>query len=559
MRFTLISKLKIHWFDRLPFRYKLLLPISIVAFLFAFMAIFSWLMLNGAVKDNEALADQYTPVLKALFKADTDLHQVMLAERSVLLNSGHSQTIHQNYLTDFEKDLDQALERVSQYQRLSTVGLAANYDEQMAEFKEIAQQWLALTKGHLLNAAQGSSPEMIATSLNQTEPLFQKMRDLLDLFLDETLARSGQAMSDTQTAMGTNQAALTALTAVGLGVCAMVAIFFPYLITRRLRKMLHRVNEIAQGDGDLTPRLNMSENDEIGNLGKGFDHFVNKLHSLVTQVVNIASELKTSQDQMTMYTNTTQQAVGRQQEEVTLVTHAMTDLSSTTHNITELAHQAAEHTSRSHEVAQQGVDVVTKTQKTIEELSLGMSKASDVIGTLRQNSISIHSVVDVINGIAEQTNLLALNAAIEAARAGEQGRGFAVVADEVRTLAQRTQESTTEIQTMIENLQSIAGEAVGVIEGSNDSTQQTIEQVATMGETLSLIADEIEHIQKMNNQMATASSHQSEVTGSVTQNTNQIVEQATQAARNAELCGNASDAMDTLTQELKDQLGAFKV
>merc|ERR1711916_152255 len=217
-------------------------------------------------------------------------------------------------------------------------------------------------------------------------------------------------------------------------------------------KAAEALRDIAEGEGDLTRRLEVRSNDEVGELCRWFNVFIQRIHDIVADVAEIVRTLDTSSQQLMTTTRDTEKGVVRQQSEIQQVVTAVREMAAVVSQVAESVSQAAENAEQADSESANGRQVVVSTMSQIESLSHDINAASVVIDKLQQETDNIGSVLDVIRGIAEQTNLLALNAAIEAARAGEQGRGFAVVADEVRTLASRTQESTQEINAMIEVL-----------------------------------------------------------------------------------------------------------
>jgi len=241
------------------------------------------------------------------------------------------------------------------------------------------------------------------------------------------------------------------------------------------------------------------------------------------------------------------------------VASAVTQMSVTSANVNDSASGAATETSNADSAAKNGKDIVNQTEEGIHLLSSDVSTAADVIKDLAQQADSIGTVLDVIRGIAEQTNLLALNAAIEAARAGEQGRGFAVVADEVRTLASRTQESTAEIQIMIESLQSGTKLAVEAMDKSQSQAVKTVEMAATAGRSLDAIVTAMHKISEMNNEIVHAASEQQRNAGSISQNVMAIQTVAKETASSSELANRSSDNVAKKVAMLQSLIGEFKV
>ncbi len=329
-------------------------------------------------------------------------------------------------------------------------------------------------------------------------------------------------------------------------------------ISRPLENVVDALNDIANGEGDLTRRLTSRGDDEVGRLSKAFNQFVEQVQTVVAQVGNtslhvfdVSERLKHSSGQFI------EQMQGHRRETEQVVT-AVTEMSSTAQEVASSAANAATATSAASHEAADARSVVAIASRSINELVGEVDQASRVISQLEQETSKIGSVVEVIRGIAEQTNLLALNAAIEAARAGEQGRGFAVVADEVRSLAGRTQQSTLEINSMLQRLQSGVAEAVQVMETSQERSQHTVQETGKIAHSLDGVAAAVDTINDMNLQIATAAEEQNAVSEEINRNLvaiQHIVEQLAQAAENSEV--STRDLADT-GHHLKELIARFR-
>jgi len=345
---------------------------------------------------------------------------------------------------------------------------------------------------------------------------------------------------------------------IALAIGLFVAVIISRTIVNPITNAVNAMNEIAEGDGDLTQRLDESGKDEIAKLGEAFNHFAEKVRNMVIQVSGSTTQLATAAEQMSMITSETNQGVQKQQTETEMVATAMNEMTATVHEVARHATEASSAAQSADNDAQDGKAVVEQTVSTINVLANEIESATTVIQKLETDSENIGTVLDVIRGIAEQTNLLALNAAIEAARAGEQGRGFAVVADEVRTLASRTQESTQEIQSMIESLQHGSSDAVRAMNLSQAQSQQSVEQATNARNSLDAITAAITTISDMNIQIASAAEEQSSVAEEINKNVINISQVVEQTAEGAQQTQTASQELANLAGELQTMVGQFK-
>ncbi|WP_127477581.1 HAMP domain-containing methyl-accepting chemotaxis protein [Sulfurivermis fontis] len=312
-------------------------------------------------------------------------------------------------------------------------------------------------------------------------------------------------------------------------------------------------------EGDLTTRANYKAQDELGRVATAFNRMGERFHSMVQQLSGATGQLAAAAEETSAITEQTSSGIRQQQSETEQVATAMNEMTATVQEVAHSAASAAEAAHKADDEALAGKQVVTRTIDVIDSLASEVEKAAGVIHQLEQDSEQIGTVLDVIRGIAEQTNLLALNAAIEAARAGEQGRGFAVVADEVRTLASRTQQSTAEIQGMIEKLQTGAANAVKVMEASRAQAQAGVEQVAQAGASLDSITRAVGTINDLNAQIASAAEEQSSVAEEINRNIVNISQVAEQTSQGAQQTAAASEELARLAEQLQGLVGQFRI
>ena len=338
-----------------------------------------------------------------------------------------------------------------------------------------------------------------------------------------------------------------------------IAYLISQVITKPLCTAVHAMREIAEGDGDLTLRLKEKGQNELTELARAFNMFAEKVRSSIEQVNGSCKDLRLSTSDM----NTLMKAVNdfsvRQRNEITSVATAITEMTSTIQEVANNGTQAAKAADEVDQNVGNSNQLLNQTNTSIRNLDNCIEKASQVISQVNQESTKIGSVLDVIRGIAEQTNLLALNAAIEAARAGEQGRGFAVVADEVRTLASRTQSSTEEINVMIGSLQQSVKEAVTTIEQSREEASNGVELTDKTSQSLATVQQSAIDIRDINYQIATAVEEQSSVSEEISRNANAIDDLALSTTEKVEQATKATIDVDELALKLESVVRQFKI
>jgi methyl-accepting chemotaxis protein len=329
-------------------------------------------------------------------------------------------------------------------------------------------------------------------------------------------------------------------------------------IVSRISNVSDAMHQISQGDGDLSRTLATEGDDEISQLSHSFNTYNEKISQIIRQVVSISHDLETTSLEVRSLNETTQKDVEYQQKQTESTASAIEEMSSSINEVTGNAQSAEQTADTADQEARSGKEQVSRTIQTIGKLAEEMQNAANVAHKLQQDSDRIGSVLDVIRGIAEQTNLLALNAAIEAARAGEQGRGFAVVADEVRNLASRTQQSTEEIQSMIEELQSNTQLVVKVIALGQELGIECVDNSNSAGSSLDKITHSVGSIKDLNSQIAHSVSQQADATRSIVDSIEQISSISGKSADSAGRCATNSRSMNELATQLRMLVDQFK-
>jgi methyl-accepting chemotaxis protein len=351
----------------------------------------------------------------------------------------------------------------------------------------------------------------------------------------------------------------TTLLFVGLLVGGGIAWLTARLITNPLNVAVVAMNDIADGEGDLTQRLQARGNDEVAQLAHGFNHFAGNIQELLGQVLDSADQISQSAKDMATASADAEDSIHQQNTEIEQISTAVEEMSMNSQEVAQNAELAADAARNADEQTSEGRRIVTDALKSVGDLADETQASAAVIDKLGTDIQGISSVIDVIRGVAEQTNLLALNAAIEAARAGEQGRGFAVVADEVRTLASRTQQSTEDIQNKVEALQHDAQTAVDKMLENRRVADETIELTTTAGTSLEAITQAVSRISEMTGHIAHAAEQQSGVANVVSQNIATVAQLAEKTDNSAQNVFHATNGLNQLSTALRERISRFKV
>ena len=344
-------------------------------------------------------------------------------------------------------------------------------------------------------------------------------------------------------------------------ISVLISIGTAFYILTSITRPLSRVNEMLNivASGDLSRKLDDTGTDEFSQLSKNCNSLIDSLRNLIESIVSRSTQLAAAAEETSAVTAQSTTAIEEQRNQVEQAATATTEMSSTSQSVLSSANDALGEIKQADDEAERIKDISENNRKTIELLANEVESASQVINKLQQDSASIGGILDVIRGIAEQTNLLALNAAIEAARAGEQGRGFAVVADEVRTLASRTQESTQEIHNMIEVLQSGAEKAVSVMDTGKSQAANCVEQSELADKALETITHAVHEAYDRSSQIATAAEEQSVVAHEISENLESIVAIAEQTTAGSQQTASSSGEVARLAEELQQSVQEFKL
>ncbi|CAH0535470.1 hypothetical protein VST7929_03044 [Vibrio stylophorae] len=547
-----------NWLNQVSFKYKLAFPVTIIVLAFSLLISQVFFVANEQAKTNTILREHVQPVLDDLEDAYRDMYQLMNAGMGLALASAENEEGIKLHTFNFYDNADKAGPRVATVYKLIDSGfldgsLRPEVDLLARELKSWRDRYEFMVK----NPAQAA--DYYRQNEIALETTFEAIREQLKV-IRKAIEKNRAAMTDKVEAHAarTNQMLLWGTLVVILLSAAMT-----WVLVKMLLNPMHRLTgtlqEIAAGDGDLTSRVEVLGNDEIAKLGGAFNTFADKIHNTVSRVIAASHRVRTGAEELTALNRQILSASQSQQDQSDQIATAINELSATTHTVSENANDASVATQDIYTQADHVQATLNDAMGAMTQLVAEIQNSSDIVSTLEQNVESIASILDVIRGIAEQTNLLALNAAIEAARAGEQGRGFAVVADEVRSLASKTQASTGEIQHMIEQLQSTAKQSVSAMQTSSSVGNRTVEHAQQTNTSLEAMNTAIAVINEMNDHMATAANEQNHVTTDLNRNIQSIVDSCNQTLAHIQNAQSACQSLANESGELDQLMSQFKV
>lgn len=536
-------------FSRLFIRFKILSIVGSAIVGLVVTLLFNYAVTNGNTVALEKVRDVYFPVLEHLDANLVRLDKIKETYSSAVIAAEEEMLEDASTLSD---ELIQSLSGIT----VLDAAVQESVDQLIQVFKAYTQAADDVSRG-LIDETLG--PEAMQPALNKMNTLLKVVEEQLRSFREKSYLNFTNAIDGANAA--SEDALITGL-AIGLLttlILALTGLLIGNSITRNLANVNISLRDMASGDGDLTKRLESKSHDEIGELVGNFNTFIEKLQRIISEVSSTTTHLTKAADEMSVVATISSKGIARQQSETEQVATAMNEVTSTVQKVAEHTAEAVDATNNASQESNTGQEVVNQTIESISRLAAEVEKTGAAIHKLEEGSKNIGTVLDVIKDIADQTNLLALNAAIEAARAGEQGRGFAVVADEVRTLAQRTQESTSEIQEVIACLQKDASEAVEAMGNSSSQAKGSVEQAGLAGSSLKLIADSVSTISSMNTEIASAAEAQLSVAMEIDKNIVAISQVGEETAHGVDQAEGSSKEVAQLAAKLQNLVGQFKV
>jgi methyl-accepting chemotaxis protein len=531
------------------------LPFAITAAALLLVGILSALTFRDLVAATENIAGDSLPAVSEALNADRDLYQALVAQTAFIdaaamgFDPGNTKEV-------FSENATQARDRMnSAVQRLQGTGITAK----VAGFETAYERWMAAASSSMELAESGIRQAAKARLKGESQDAFDELRDYFDLVgihADEQAQNSAIRASDEALNRSVIILAASLITVLG---CVILFFVFLGMIVGSIKTLRSQLDNIARGEGDLTQRVPIESNDDLGQLSLSFNQVLANLQGMIASIQTLSDSLGDQASQLSTAARDNNDGVTRQSDLISMVATAMNEMQSAIEEVAGNASRAADVTRHAQETGKKGGQIIHDSSNQVQTLSGQIVKAIEVIRELSENSENITSVLDVIRGVAEQTNLLALNAAIEAARAGEQGRGFAVVADEVRTLAQRTQQSTEDIQRMITALQTGVSDIVEVMEAGGKQAGETSRLATEAENELKNILESMNDIMDVNSSVASATEQQTQVAEEINRNVVTINDLASESAQRSGSISEISSSLESYAAELRQQTARFRV
>ena len=481
-------------------------------------------------------------IIKEHIQALTDitaLNELALKDSLAILDTAEAQPL--------QDDLRQDIMTLKEYTG-QVMLKQSDYQAYVDGVVKVIKRGGSMAGGGYLSDEEQAKLEQIGASL------FADL-ETMQVSLDHITQRTVENAKNVQSA---SLFSLIAISIASLLIGVLISQIIIKAIVSPIKEVMNTLNSMAQNN-DLTKRMNFTSEDEVGAMGKTFNNFVEKLQGLVSGIADSSEQLSTTAEETSVVSVSTNNNIAQQKNDTIQVASAITQMTATVQEVAISAEKASSAALQGDKDSKMGRKAVEDIVNSINDLSAEINTSTEVIRNLKSDSENIGTVLDVIKSIAEQTNLLALNAAIEAARAGEQGRGFAVVADEVRSLAQKTQDSTHEIESLISALQKGSDDAVKSMGQNKSSIEGLVNKAVNATDSLNAITLSVSSITEMNTLIATSAEQQSQVVNEINNNVLNIQQVSESTADGSEQVSRASQEIAGLSEKLQTMVSQFKV
>jgi methyl-accepting chemotaxis protein len=544
--------------SKLSLRWKLSLPLLLIMLTVGCVAVKELAALNHLQRDFNVVNGPVAEAIELILNADRDLYQALVAERALLAGIDSPDASVDTWVAERSENISQVNDRM---RRVADLKLTPGLQRAADEFLPLAAEWERRSTRLIQDLRSGAITQEQAQrlSLGELAEQFSAVRDALDQMGEEVSRIRKEYAADVEATVVASRAVFGAgMLAVGV-LAALLVYFLPRTLLKPVHSICKALDELAAGGSDLTRRLPSTGSDEIGQMSLSFNRFLAMLQSLIKEINDVSEVVSGAASEIKTHSIKSSTTLSEQSTSMEMVATAVVEMGAAVEEVSRSTHEMASAADNADNTTNEVRQLFQHAMTEAETMSEQAEDTAGIVRSLEEVAVRIVSVVDVIRGIAEQTNLLALNAAIEAARAGEQGRGFAVVADEVRSLAVKTQSSTAEINGMIEELQAGVDNAVKAIEQGRNLASSNVKVTRRAGESMTTITAAVTQISAMAIQIATAIEEQSTAINDISEHMSNLNSLASDSNELAQQVASVGGVIDEEAGDLHKRLAKFGV